>query len=390
MSHTQKPANLITFSIHALSLSLALSSFSANAQYFDPQNGSSAQSGGFSSTELDYLKSMCMNMYSEFLSIDKQRARSSSSQMSGGVSYSPTSLGGSLSTAESQSSQSRDAKVSSSQGMTSCDGIVGPYFRYKEAQLQAEAMKTVGLANADAMKSVGLANANTNQTVGLANADALKSVGIANSKAQLYTGLAGAGGSVLASLFTSGNQKAAVKAQAEAEVEKAKIIADLELQKARLQHELARSQSGYPNNYQQYQQPNYTAPQHYSQPYAVQGLQQQAPHYPQQAYIQQQAPNYVAQPSFPQQPTPAQQPASFNSGVIQATAASNTSIRQQSSKSSVSVAGIITSLGLVQDPACNPGGIIILMRTGVRLCAFPKATLPPGQYLYDNGRLQKY
>lgn len=374
---------------------IAVCSESARAQAFDASNGLGAQSGAFSSSELQYLKAMCMNMYSEFLSMDKQRASASANSGSVSGNYGPQGVGINAATASSQENSSRDAKVSSSQGMTNCDGIVGPYFRYKEAQLQAEAMKTVGLANADAMKSVGTANANSNTTVGLANADALKAVGMSNSKAQLYTGLAGAGGSVLASLFTSGNQKAAVKAQAQAEVEKAKILADLELQKARLQYELARAQSGFQSRPQEYQQPNYPSPRSHDPTLAAGVPSPATGSYMPQPFSLQQAPVYSPQPY--QQPqlmtaysNPVQQANTFYSASPVARSSKNSLRKQQNPQNSANISQILASLALVQDPNCNPGGIIILTKNGTRICAFAKSTLPPGQYLYDSGRLQKY
>lgn len=385
---------LATASLRYLSI-LAVCSECARAQSFDASNGLGAQSGAFSSSELQYLKSMCMNMYSEFLSIDKQRASASSSSTSVGGTYGPQGVGINAATSNSQANSSRDAKVSSSQGMTNCDGIVGPYFRYKEAQLQAEAMKTVGLANADAIKSVGTANANSNTTVGLANADALKSVGISNSKSQLYTGLAGAGGSVLASLFTSGNQKAAVKAQAQAEVEKARIIADLELQKARLQYELARAQSGFQSRPQEYQQPSYPSPQSYDPTIAAAVPSPVTGSYMLQPNSLQQAPVYSSQPYQQGQlaatySNPVQQANAFYSASQVARSSTNALPSQRQPQNPANIAQILASLALVQDPNCNPGGIVVLTRNGARICAFPKSTLPPGQYLYDNGRLQKY
>lgn len=375
---------------------------SARAQAYGPAWGSmppqTSNSGGFSPQELDHLTKLCTTMYANFLSTDKQRASQRSDQVNVSAGVNVLTQSGSLdvNTATQQSNQSRDTRVDSSQGMTSCDGIIGPYFRYKEAQLFAQSQTTIGLANADANKSVGLANAKSNKVVGLANADAIKSVGMANSQAQLYTGIAGSAGNMLGSIFSSGSQKAAVQAQANAEVEKAKIIAAAEVEKARLQLELARMQAApqqpapYSGYYPAAAQP---APQPYpAQPYQAQSYPQQS--YPQQSYPQQGYPQQAyPQPSYPQQQPYA--PAGYPpAGYPAPMAAPSASPAQPSvavaSAAPANLARVFADLGLVPDPNCGPGAVVILTRTGARACAFPKSTLPGGQYLYDNSRLQRY
>jgi len=436
-------------SLFLLSL-MAANGAPANAQYYDALNGSSAQSGAFDKGEFAELSKQCNTMYANYLATDRQMSQSRSSGTAVSGSYSPTTISANYSTQDAQASASRNAMVNSTQGARNCDSIVGSYFKYKEEQLRSESTKVVGLANADAIKSVGLANADSNQEVGLANASTLKAVGLSNSNAQLYGGIASAAGGLLGSIFTSANQRAAIRAQVDADVAKTKIIADLELQKARLQYELVRAQSSYGAQmptaqyqmpmpqYQQLAAPASPAQQVYAvqavsptqQAYptqAVSSIQQSYPaqsaspiqqSYPasavnpiQQAYaaqaaspiqqsyqasvvnpIQQAYPVYNAQPAVLMQ-TQAPNPSSglMQASVVSVAPQASMMVPQKAQgQPPVSLSDALKKLGLQQNPDCTPAAVIIFSRNGARVCAYAKSILPAGQYLYEDGRLQKY
>ena len=329
---------------------------------------------------------MCLTHYAD--TYYKERQNASQSQVGVNVGMSPMGTPN-VGMQAANSDYNKNVNAGSSSDLRSCDSIGMSYFQYKQSQLYADAMKSTGLANADAMKSTGLANADANKSVGLANASAMQTVGLANSKTQLYTGLAGAAGGVLSSLFTSGNQKAAVQAQADAEVQKARILAQVELEKAKMQYELMRGvqpqsiSSAFPSpSYQQpaYPQPAYQQPA-YQQPQYPQPTYQQPP-YQQPSYPQASYPPATYQQTQPDYPQSTYQQASLNRSAAPA--------QNKQNAGTVDPRKYLQSLRLLEDPNCQPGGIVILTQRAGRVCAFASSFVPPGTYTFDGTKLVKY
>lgn len=343
---------------------------------------SSDAAKSFNISEIDKMKETCLSIEQQQFFNDRMRSNRSTTELSAKVS--PTDWGGSVK--HDQESQARDINSGGSYSASNCDGVIRSYFEWKSAQLYADAMKANGSAIADAYKSTGQANADATKSVGLASAAAMESVGLANSKAQMYTGIAGAAGGLLGSLFTSGNQKAAVKAQANAEVEKAKIAAQVELEKARMQYDLMKGQgagAGYPQPYQQrqYVQPSHPESVGYQQQYVQQNHQSPT----NQHYSQPYPPQYVSQQPYIQ-PNPQQ---NHQAVALSTFSATKKSTNQQSNSTSA-LRKYIASLRLVEDPACNPGSVVIMSSTLPRICAFPSSIMPGGTYIFDGARMVKY